>query len=189
MSQFNLQKTMIGATAFFIENGLVIDSVTVSKNAKPDVDPTANWRTLGCVNQLTPYQQTEEDTPIKCFNGTRYIQERETIVLEDGWDIVLRDHSEPIYRLLLGLAAEIQDGTPVIPYANNVRKIEGWLKLQGRNVNANGDVWVMDLYCKMELPELPTYNDKTVLPTVRFTSLGSDYDVVELTNVQNVPDA
>ena len=42
MPQFNLQKTMLGSTLFFIEEGLTIDSVTVSKTAKPDVDLTIN---------------------------------------------------------------------------------------------------------------------------------------------------
>lgn len=187
MSQFNLQKTMIGALAFFVESGKVIDGVAVSKAAKPDVDPTTNWQKIGCVSSLTPYAQTAQDTPISCFDGTRYRTQNTTIVEEDGWDIILREWSEPIYRLLLGLAAEIQDDTPVIPYQKNIREIEGWLKLQGRNVNTNGDVWVKDLWCKMELIERPTFANRTVLPQLRFTSLGSEYDVVEMTNVENLP--
>lgn len=192
MPQFNLQKTMLGATAFFIEKGVTVDTdpaVEVAVDAKPTNDPVTNWRTLGCVVDMTPYRQTEEDTPIKCFNGQRYTQERTTVVLEDGYDLTLRDHAEPIYRLLLGLDAEVVNTTPVVPFQKNIREIEGWLKLQARNVNADGDVWVMDLWCKMELIELPTYNDKTVLPKLRFTSLGSGLDVVQLTNVANVPDA
>lgn len=187
MSQFNLQKTMIGALAFFIEGGKTVDGVNVSKSAKPDVDPTTNWQKIGCVSELTPYRQTEQDTPVSCFDGIRYRTENTTITVEDGWDIRFREFSEPVYRLLLGLSAEIQDDTPVIPFQQNIREIEGWLKLQGRNVNNNGDVWVKDLWCKMELIEVPTFNNRTVLPQLRFTSLGSDYDVVQLTNVENLP--
>ncbi|MGD1979770.1 MAG: hypothetical protein PVJ98_10275 [Akkermansiaceae bacterium] len=189
MPQFNLQKTMLGSLLFFVEQGLSIDGVSVSKSAKPDVDPTTNWRSLGCANDLTPYRVTEDDTPFKCFDGNRFRQDTTTVVLEDGWEFSLESHCEPIYRLMLGLSAEVVDDTPVIPYAENIREIYGWLKFQARNVNKKGDVWVMDLWGKLEMIELPTYNDKSVFPRMRFTSETSGLNVIELTNVANLPDS
>jgi hypothetical protein len=189
MPQYNLHKLMMGSTLFFIEQGVTVDSVTVSKLAKPDVDPATNWRTLGCVNDLTPYRVTEEDTPFKCFDGTRFRQETTTVVLEDGWEFTLKNHCEPIYRLMLGLTAEVQDDTPVVPYEQNVREIYGWLKFQARNVNANGDIWVKDIWGKLEMIEVPTFTDKSVYPRLRFKVETSDLNVVELTNVENLPDA
>ena len=186
MPQFNLQKTMLGSTLFFIESGVTVDGVTVSSTAKPDIDPATNWRTLGCVNDLTPYRVTEEDTPFKCFDGTRFRQESTTVTLEDGWEFTLKNHCEPIYRLMLGLAAEVSDDTPVVPYAENLRQIYGWLKFQARNVNTQGDIWVMDLWGKLEMIELPTYNDKSVFPRMRFKVESSVENVVELTNVENL---
>lgn len=185
MPQFNLQKTMLGSKLYFIENGVTVDTVTVSKDAKPDTDPTTNWRSLGCANDLTPYRVTEEDTPFKCFDGKRFRQRSTTVVLEDGWEFSLESHCEPIYRLMLGLSAEVADDTPVIPFAESIREIMGWLKFQARNVNANGDIWTMDLYGRLEMIELPTYNDKSVYPRMRFTTEESDLNVVELTNVAN----
>ena len=186
MPQYNLQKTMLGSTLYFIESGVTVDTVTVSKTAKPDISPTSNWRTLGCVNDLTPYRVTEEDTPFKCFEGARYRQETTSVVLEDGWEFTLKNHAEPIYRLMLGLAAEVADDTPVIPYAKNVREIYGWLKFQATNVNQAQDIWTMDLWGKLEMIELPTYNDKSVFPRLRFTQNDSALNVVELDNVANV---
>lgn len=189
MPQFNLQKTMLGSTLFFVESGLLIDGVTVSKVAKPDIDPTSNWRELGCANDLTPYRVTEDDTPFKCFDGKRFRQESTTVVLEDGWEFTLKNHCEPIYRLMLGLSAEITDDTPVVPYAENIREIYGWLKFQARNIIQQGDIWVMDLWGKLEMIEVPTYNDKSVFPRLRFKNESSGENVVKLTNVENLPDA
>lgn len=186
MPQYNLQKTMLGSTLYFIESGVTVDSVTVSKTAKPTFDPTSNWRTLGCVNDLTPYRVTEEDTPFKCFESGRYRQETTSVVLEDGWEFTLKNHAEPIYRLMLGLAAEVTNDASVIPYAKNVREIYGWLKFQATNVNKAEEIWTMDLWGKLEMIELPTYNDKSVFPRLRFTQNDSAFNVIELDNVQNV---
>lgn len=185
MPSYNLQKTMLGSELYFIESGLTVDSVTVSATAKPDISPANNWYPLGCANDLTPYRVTEEDTPFKCFEGGRYRQETSTVVLEDGWEFTLKNHAEPIYRLMLGLDARVTDETPVIPYAENIREIFGWLKFQATNVNKSQDIWTMDLWGKLEMIELPTYNDKSVYPRLRFTQHDSDLNVVELDNVQN----
>ena len=87
---------------------------------------------------------------------------------------------------MLGLAAEVADDAPVIPYAKNVREIYGWLKFQATNVNQAQDIWTMDLWGKLEMIELPTYNDKSVFPRLRFTQNDSALNVVELDNVANV---
>lgn len=189
MPQFNHQKLMLGSTLFFIEQGVTVDGITVSSTAKPDIDPATNWRTFGCVNDLTPYRVTEEDTPFKCFDGTRFRQESTTVVLEDGWEFTLKNHVEPIYRLMLGLGAEVADDTPVVPYSQSIRQIFGWLKFQARNVNRQGDIWVMDLWGKLEMLELPTYNDKSAFPRMRFKVEDSPETVAEFTNVANIADA
>ena len=186
MSQYNLQKTLLGCRLFFVEEGKVIDGVTVSKTAVPDVDPEDNWASLGCADRLQPYRKTEQDNSFKCFNGTRYEETTTEIVTEDGWDFTLEAHSEPLYRMMLGLVDEIQDGVPVRAYQNNIREVRGYLKFQARNVNANADVIVMNIWGKLTMVELPEYSDKSVYPRLRFTVESSDNNIVDPSNIENI---
>jgi hypothetical protein len=188
MAQYNLQKTMLGSTLYFIESGLTVEGAVVGPTIKPDITPTTNWRTLGCVNELTPYQVTEEDTPFTCFEGTRYRQESSTVVLQDGWEFTLKNHCEPIYRLMLGLDAEFStNAATVIPYKKNIRQIYGYLKFQAKNVNKDQQIWTMDLWGKLEMIEMPTYNDKSVFPRLRFINEDSAQNAIKLENIANTP--
>ena len=187
--EFNLQKMLLGATCFFVEEGVDIEGggTLVSKLAIPDDDPGTDWQNFGCVNDLTPFQTTEDDTPMKCFDGNRYRTVTKTIVTADGWEFTINDHVELVWRLMLGLDDEIADDTPVPVYANNIREINGYLKFQARNVNTRGDVFVMDIWGRLTLAELPTYADKTVLPKLRFEVMESDNNVIELQSVADLP--
>lgn len=185
---FNLQETLLGSTLFFVEEGVAIEGgeTLVSKSALPDDTPGTDWQTFGCANNLTPFRTTETDTPRICFDGNRYRTTVREIVTADGWEFEITDHVEPVWRLMLGLSAPIANDTPVEVFANNVREINGYLKFQARNVHSQGDVFVMDVWGKLTLAELPTYADKTVHPKLRFESMDSVNNIVELYNVADL---
>lgn len=187
--EFNLQEVLMGATLFFVEEGTLIEggATPVSKLALPDDTPGTDWQTFGCTNDLTPFQTTETDTPRKCFDGNRFRTTIKTIVTNEGWEFTINDHIEPVWRMMLGLSAPIADDTPVPVYATAIREINGYLKFQARNVHSQGDVFVMDIWGKLTLAELPTYADKTVLPKLRFEVMDSPNNIVELTNVEDLP--
>lgn len=187
--EFNLQEVLLGATLFFIEEGLVIGAgpTTVSKLAIPAGANADDFQALGCANDLTPWQETQADTPRRCFDGNRFRTTTKQIVNAEGWEFTINDHIEPVWRLMLGLSAEITDETPVPVYAEAVREINGYLKFQARNVHTKGDLFVMDIWGKLTLAELPTYADTTVQPKLRFEVLDSDNNVTTLYNAEDIP--
>ena len=183
MNNLNVQKMLMGAHLFWVEEGTVVDGLTVSSLVIPDVDPEENWQSMGCANDLTPFAETENDEPEICFDGNRYNVDTDVLVTSDAWIATLNSHNEFFFRMLTGIDNPIQDGIPMRVYETSDRSVYGFLKYQTRNVHSKGDVWVMNLWVKVTINQLPTYGRTTVKPQLRFTVKSSPHNIAEFTNV------
>ena len=99
---YSLQKLIIGGFLYFVETGKVIDGVTVSKAAYPDVSPTTNWNDLGCIQEFNP-EAKKENYPDMCPSASGgYDEVDDERVVQDFLKFVTRDHSEPFWAHVAG---------------------------------------------------------------------------------------
>lgn len=175
---YNLEKLVIGGFLFFVESGKTIDAITVDKDTYPDVDPITNWNSLGCISEVNFEPETETDTDYCPDPAGGYTKEDDERVVRDLIKFVTREHSEPFWRLLLGLNNEIVNGTAQTPLANNQRYIEGWLKVQGR-ADDGSDRIVMNIWGRLSLDANPKWSKDPTKPALKFQKLYSSIATVE----------
>lgn len=171
-----LSRLLIGGLAYFLEEGKVVDTVTVGPSAagKPDNDPTTNWPSLGCVAncQFGVEEETEEFVCPKTSGG--YRKERETHVTMDSIALQLNEYNEFFHRLFMGFDSEIVEGTAQTPFVSEKREIKGWLKLQGRKRDGT-DIVQMDVWVKMRINNRPPWSPVTGRPEIALEVLdGTD---------------
>jgi hypothetical protein len=183
-----LQEILIGGFAFFIESGASVDAQTVAHNVKPDNDPTTNWtdRTLGTVLNFK-FGNAKTDSPFlqPLASGGHQLVNR-SFVTQDFITLQTREMNEMVWRLQTGFGSVIAEGTPQTPAAKLDRKIEGWLRLQGRNITGF-DRFLMDWWCEMRLESENVFDEKVVTPSLRFTLIRAVGGTAVAGNSTNFP--
>ena len=175
---YNLQKLILGGFLFFVEKGETIDNITVDPETYPDTDPAENWNSLGCVSEVNFNKETETDTDYCPSPAGGYNKEDDEVVVSDNIEFITRAHSEPYWRMLLGLNNKIVDGTAQTPFANKRRYIEGWLKIQGR-AQDGADRVVMNIYGRLTINDNPKWSKDATKPALKFQKLYSSIATVE----------
>ena len=172
MSKPSLQTIILGGFAYFVEAGLTVDAQVVSATVKPDNDPTTNWTGASLGDVLNFKTDSKElDISWKRANPSGYYEDvNEKIVTQDSILIETRQMNELVWRLQHGLAAVIAEGTAQTPGAKADRKIEGWLRLQGRAGNGY-DRFILDWWCECRLESKNAFDEKVTTPTLRFTQI------------------
>lgn len=177
-----LEKSIIGNFVSFAESGLTIDAVVVSVAAFPDDDPTTNWESLGCITETDFETEKETDTEYCPSPNGGYDKIEEEQTVRDVIKMKCRDTSEPFWRMLLGLNAKIVDVTAQVPFANKLRYIEGWLKVQGVGLDGSDRV-AMKVWGRLKIDENPKWSKDPTKPGYMFEVLYSAIATVEPDNI------
>jgi hypothetical protein len=172
---YNLQKLILGAFASFVEDGTSVGDPpnTVGADFFPSADDYSEaWNSLGCVSQSSLEPKVETDIVSCPSPAGGYIEEETENVVADVIKLSLRDHSEPIFRMIWGLTAPVEDGTPVAPFANKDRFVKGWLNFTLRGQDGQDRI-VAALYGKLRMDANPTWSKDPTKPAVKFQVLYS----------------
>lgn len=129
-----LKTVVVGSHLLFARSGDTIDSVVVSKTAKPDNDPATNWINFGCVEDASFDRNFERET-IYCPSPGSY--QKEDIITtqkEMQMELTMRKHSAAFFEMLMGNDGAIPDasgsGTPAYTPMSGDGYLRGWFKLQ-----------------------------------------------------------
>lgn len=188
MAKPSLAEIIIGGFAYFIESGLTVDAQTVSPTVKPDNDPTTNWtdHTLGTVLNFKPGNEKIDSKFLRPLPSGGHELVNRSFVTQDYVVIQTREMHELVWRLQMGLTAQIAEGTAQTPGLSKDRKIEGWLRLQGRNLTGY-DRFIQDWWCECRLETENAFDEKVVTPSLRFTLIKAVSGVAVAGNSTNFP--
>ena len=172
----NLRREVIGGIINVVPAGTDVSGQPASATVKPTA-ASGIWSSLGCTQSISFEKDEDTDTDI-CFNPAtgKWEKTEEKIVLADYLDVVVRDHQELVWKLLFGINGDIpSDGTTaVIPFREQIRKIQAWVQFQARSARDNVNRSVFDLWVDMELKAYPGWTEKAAKPELRFKVLASD---------------
>lgn len=184
MAKPTLQEIFVGGFAFFIENGVSSASAT----SKPSSSPLTPWTdgSLGTVLDFK-YGNDKIDSPFlrPLPQGGREKVNR-SFVTQDYVVLKTREMNELVWRLQMGVTATIAEGTAQTPGLQQDRKIEGWLRLQGR-VTGGFDRFLHDWWCEVRLDADNVFDEKVVTPSLRFTMIKAVAGVAVAGNSVNWP--
>ena len=168
----DLTEVLLGGFAYFVESGTTIDGQPVSSTVKPDTEPPENWTagTLGDILNFKFGEEKEDMSYLKPLATGGYAKQNRVMVTQDHLTIKTRQMGELVHRLQHGLLNKIALGTAQTPGLTQDRKIEGWLRLQGRQIGGK-DRFVMDWWCEVRLEETGEFNNKIVEPVLKFTQI------------------
>jgi len=184
MSAPSLQEMFVGGFAFFIENGVS----SASPTSKPTSSPLTAWTdaTLGNVLDFK-YGNDKIDAPwLRVLPSGGREKVNRSFVTQDWVVLKTRVMGELVWRLQMGVTAKIAEGTAQTPGLQLDRKIEGWLRLQGR-VLGGYDRFLHDWWCECRLDGENTFDEKVVTPSLRFTMIKAVAGVAVAGNSVNWP--
>lgn len=98
------------------------------------------------------------------------------VTVRDTITFPVREHSEHVYRLLFGIDGRVPAGgnTAVTPFNKQVREIQGFLQLQGRNAKDGVNRTVFDVFVRLKLSAYPGWTPKTTVPEFTAEVIASD---------------
>ena len=188
MAKPTLQEIFIGGFAYFVESGLTVDAQTVGATVKPDASPTTNW-TDGNLGNVLEFKYGNEsiDSPFMRVlpQGGREKVNRK-FVTQDFVVLKTREMAEIVHRLQMGVTGVIAEGTAQTPGLQLDRKIEGWLRLQGRSLGGF-DRFLHDWWCEVRLDADNVFGEQVVTPSLRFTMIKAVAGVAVAGNSVNWP--
>ena len=172
-----LDKLLVGAFAYFAEDGGSIDEDTA-----PDV--SADYEdvpALGCIEQAA-FETKSEETKFLCPKTTGgYEETTETREMADYIDLMLQKYNELVHRLQFGIADEITttgNNTVRAPFAKQNRKVRGWLCIHA--VSQAGDTLLqMKVRAEVRLNKTPPWENQFGKPVFRFQVLGNSLNAIE----------
>jgi hypothetical protein len=184
MAAPTLQEIILGGFAYFIPAGVS----SASPTSKPTSSPLTAWtdNPLGTVLNFK-FGNEAIDSPFMRplpFGGHEKVNR--SFVVQDFLMLQTREMGELVHRLQHGLAAVIAEGTAQTPGLAKDRKIEGWLRLQGRNLTGF-DRFVLDWWAECRLEGENVFDEKVVTPTLRFTMIKAVAGVAVAGNSTNFP--
>lgn len=171
-----LEKLILGTFASFVESGTTFGTSPVNTVASGLYPSTttypATWQSLGDVLDAAPEKKEENfaDTVPSIYGG--YSTVDDTVVMQDKLKISLKSHSEPIHRMVWGLAAKIVDAEARTPFANPRRFVEGWLNFQLRGQDG-ADRLVAAVYGRMRIDGNPKWSKDPTKPAIIFEIIRS----------------
>lgn len=188
MAKPSLQEIFIGGFAYFLESGVTVDSQTVSATVKPDASPTTNWTdaTLGTVLDFKYGNKSIESNFLRPLPSGGREEVNRSFVTQDFVTIKTREMGELVHRLQMGVTAIIAEGTAQTPGLQLDRKIEGWLRLQGRALSGF-DRFIHDWWCEVRLEGDNVFDEKVVTPSLKFTLIKAVSGVAVAGNSVNWP--
>lgn len=129
---------IIGNFVYFLREGKVIDTVTVSKTAKPDHDPAANWTAfeLECCSSMSPTVNVNKEQSY-CPNASGvYVKDDEIVTETDiSWTATFEKLSYLSYELLFG-SGELTAATQA-QILSGTAEVAGWVWLVQKDHSGN----------------------------------------------------
>jgi hypothetical protein len=181
------QSILVGNHLFFAREGDTIDTVVVSRTAKPDNAPTTNWTSIGLVSSAS-VEQTRSDIEIFRPSPGRMVLHD---VLESKQDLsiscTVEEASPLMWELLFG-SLEIDPTAATNPGAfvplARTGKVKGWFKFQQYN-QADQLVSVVDIYGYAEIDGAVEFGDQSAVVSfsLKIRRLKSDLESGQLTNL------
>lgn len=181
-AMYKLQKQVIGGFLDFIPHGETVDTETTGPTVLPDDDPIENWTeySLGCVEQVQ-FEKEEETDEDYCPSETGgYRKEKEMRIVSDSILFTLQQHSEPIFRLLLGLNQKMTGATGQKIFENTGdRQITGWIRMRG--VGKAGEALVLaKIEVKLRLSDYPGWSRESTKPVISCEVIDNDLnDIID----------
>ncbi len=188
MSTPALQEILIGGFAFVVESGLSVDGGTIGPTIKPDMVPATNW-TDGSIGSILDFKfgTVEVDASYSRpspAGGREQINRK--FVTQDFVDIEAREMNELVWRLQHGFTSKIVEGTAQTPGLQVDRKIDCWLRLQGR-VLGGLDRFIQDWWAECRLIQGTVADGKVSQPKLRFTQYKTAGGILVAGNSTNFP--
>lgn len=176
-----LEKLILGTFASFVESGTTYGTSpvnTVGIGLYPSTTTyAASWSSLGDVLDSAPEKKEENYTDMVPSIYGGYALQDDTYVTQDKLKLSLKSHSEPIHRMVWGLASKITDATAVTPFANPARFVEGWINFQLRGQDG-ADRIVAALYGRMRIDGAPKWAKDPTKPAIIFEIIRSSIQTI-----------
>lgn len=181
------QSILVGNHLYFARDGVTIDSVLVSRTAKPDNDPTTNWTNVGIVSSAS-VQIDKQDIDIwRPSPGRMQLHD----VLESRPDLTITctiEEASPLMwelcfgSLLINPSAQSNPGA-FLPMART-GKVKGWFKFQQYN-QADQLISVVDIFGYAEIEGAVEFADQTTVVSfsLKIRRLKSDLESGQLSNL------
>ncbi len=170
------EELLLGAFAFFIPNGVTVDTETVAIDNLPDDVPTTNWTAyaLGPIERVK-INKTVKESPRATPKATGgYDETPRRIVTGFSLDMTTSEYLELIHRAQLGAPAAITDGTAFTPFqTGGDDAVAGWLRIEAKDENGVTKINLID-WVEFRLTEIPEWSNEYGKPVLNFTVLGDD---------------
>ena len=143
-----LNTLVIGSHIWFCRGGTTIDSTAINAStAPPDITPTDNWISLGCVEDVSVERDLQRET-LYCPSPGQYKKKKNITIQKDmRFQLTMREHSNVFFEMLYattGPIANAASGGSFVPN-DDEGTIEGWWKMQKYDQDDNlivaMDVW------------------------------------------------
>lgn len=171
----------IGSRVYFAPAGRTIETVTVSKTAKPAGSVLTDWEPLGAISEGSVGQLVEEGAEVFEFNLTTGEDEVVRSALEDAstrlqFDLTLGALSDYLWSLAFAAASVHADTGAFIPASLPGGVASGWALIQVQI--STEKVAVMHLWVEIGLPGQKTVRNLKADTTlkVQLTMLRSALD-------------
>ena len=185
---YQLEKIIIGCFAAFVPKGTAIGENTVDSGFYPeDEEDLENWKTLGCVLDSSFEAVNEPGEADYCPDAVNggYYKEEENNIVKDIIKMTLKCSSEMFWQLAWGMKTAPVDGTPVTPFADKLRAVEGWLNFEQRDQNNVKKVMAV-VYGRFSLDAAPSWTKDRTKPAFKFEVIPSPIASVEPKNIAPV---
>lgn len=161
---------------WFVAEGTNVDGVTVGPEAKPDVNPSSNFPSLGCVTDGEPWMEYQDLGTVTVQKPKGFFETLPREIRQGGWLISLEKSNEFVTKLMLGIPALPVNGVAQVPFAKgHDNRQRGWLKISVLR-DDNTVMYNQDLWCEVELEEVPRSGTQIQRPRLRARALGSPLD-------------
>ena len=168
MSKLNYSTRLFaGAIVYFAEYGAATSDATTLP-----VVGSALWKEIGAVQSLT-HKPTLVEEKVDEVGAGGWVENKDVYSVADLFELKTKEVSELVHRLAFGTAAVMVSGTAQTPFANPVRKVTGWIKIQQRQNSTGTDRSRMDIYCDIRLQSEPAIEKKIQEPTLELYVLSS----------------
>lgn len=180
-AQYYLQKRIIGAFVDFIPHGETVDAIVTSPVLIPDEAPEENWTdyNMGCAQDVQFESETEDDEDYCPALTGGYSKSITRTTVRDEIIVTLKDHSEPVFRLLFGLNQKLTGVTGQQPFENlGDREITGWLRLRGIGAAGSTSETLANVKVevKMRISDYPGWTKDATKPVVAFEVISNTFN-------------
>ena len=177
----NVFDLILDPTIHFARKGeAIVGGATITELVHPNADDPA-WKDFGCLDELNIISETQADTPTKKWIGSTLLIEGDEYVTVNGFSWRTDKMNDLKLELDLGLNGPVVKGQPMAAFGKAVRRIEGWIKVEGVNRYDHSEFLVMNMFVRLTSPvEGNGAKDAKVRPQFRALLTGTLQPVVRI---------